>query len=102
MVVASVTAGTKDSRGGGVRTDNQLASAGSASTRDPPVQVKTCPSHGADVLDITLVLRHAGDFDHDVVCGLLSKCLQDGSSDALVLHTFIVCYLVLNSRLFLR
>jgi hypothetical protein len=52
------------------------------------------------VLDITLVLRCAGTVDHDAVYGLLPERLQDVSSDALVLHTFMVCYLVLNSRLF--
>jgi hypothetical protein len=71
VVVASGTTSVNDSRGRGVSVGNWLAGAGSASVRDPPVQVKTCPSRGADVPDITLVSRCAGDFDHDAVCGLL-------------------------------
>jgi hypothetical protein len=54
------------------------------------------------VLDNTQVLIRIGTVDHNVVYSLLSMCLQDVSSDALVLHTFVVSYLVFNSRLFLR
>jgi hypothetical protein len=54
------------------------------------------------VLDIALVSRRAGTIDRDAICGLLLECLQDVSSNALVLRTFAICYLVLNSRLFLR
>jgi hypothetical protein len=54
------------------------------------------------VLDIVLVSRCTRTIDHDAVCGLLLECLHDVSFDALVLHTFVICYLVLNSRLFLR
>jgi hypothetical protein len=99
-VVASIAVGTKDSGGGGVHADERLTGAGSASAQDHLVQVEACHGRRADVLDIALVSRHAGIVDHDVVYGLLSECLQDVSSDALMLHTFVVCYLVLNSRLF--
>jgi hypothetical protein len=68
---------------------------------DPPVQVKASQAHRASVLDIALVLGHTGTVDRDVVCGLLMECLQDVSSNALVLRIFVACYLVLNSRLFL-
>jgi hypothetical protein len=98
MVVALAAAGTQDSGGGGVHTNNWLIGVGSASVQDRPVQVKTCPGRRADVLEIMLVSRCAGTIDRTTVCGLLSECLHD----ALVLDTFNVCYLVLNSRLFLR
>jgi hypothetical protein len=74
MVVASVAASMKDSGSGGVHVDEQLTGAGCAYVQDPPVQVKTCPGHGANVLDIALVLRHIGTIHHDVVCNLLSEC----------------------------
>jgi hypothetical protein len=99
-MVASVAAGTKDSVSGGVYADEQLTGAGSASTQDPPVQFETCPSRGANVMDIVLVLRRTGTIDHDAFCGLPSECLQDVSSNAHLLRTFVVCYLVLNSQLF--
>jgi hypothetical protein len=97
MVVASVVAGVKDSRGGGVHTDDRLIGARFASTQDPPVQVKARHGCGADVLNITLVSRHTGIIERDAVYDLLSECSWDVSCNALVLHTFVVCYLVLNS-----
>jgi hypothetical protein len=101
-MVASVAAGTKDSRSGGVRANEQLTDAGSTSTQDPLVQVEASHGEGANVLDIALVSRQAGTIDRDAVCDLLTKCLQDVSCNALILRTFVVRYLVLNSRLFLR
>jgi hypothetical protein len=65
MVVASVTAGAKDSGSGGVCTNERLTGSGSTSAQYPPVQVKTYPGHGANVLDIVLVSRHAGTIDRD-------------------------------------
>jgi hypothetical protein len=100
MVVASVATSVKDFGSGGVRADEQLTSAGSASTQDPLVQDEASLGRGANVLDNALVPRRAGTIDHDAIYGLLTECLQDVSS-ALVLRTFVICYLVLNSRLFL-
>jgi hypothetical protein len=54
------------------------------------------------MLDIALVSRCAGTIDRDVVCGVLTECLQDVSSNAFVMHTFVICYFILNPRLFLR
>jgi hypothetical protein len=96
MVVASIVAGVKDFGSGGVHADEQLTYAGSTSARDPPVQVKASHDHGANVLDIVLVLRHAETIDYDVVYGLLMECLQDVSSNALVLHTFVIWFLTLD------
>jgi hypothetical protein len=102
IVVASVAAGVEDSGSRGVCTNEPVTGAGSSSTKDPSVHVEASQAHGASVLDIALVLGCAGTVDRDVVCGLLMECLQDVSSNALVLRIFVTCYLVINSQLFLR
>jgi hypothetical protein len=74
-VVASVTAGVKDSGSGGVHVDEPLTSAGFVSVQDPLVQVEACHGRGANVLDIVLVSRRARTVDRDAVYDLLSECL---------------------------
>jgi hypothetical protein len=50
------------------------------------------------MLDIALVAGHTGTVNHDVVCGLLTKCLQDVSATMLVLPfcLFVTCPLMFN------
>jgi hypothetical protein len=64
-LVASADTGAKDSVCGDVHTDEQVTCARSASAQDLPVQDETAHTHGASVLNIVLVLGHAGTVDRD-------------------------------------
>jgi hypothetical protein len=75
LELASVDAHMKDSGRGDVHADEQLTVDGSASTRDPLVEVETAPTREITVCDVALVSRHTGAIDRDAVCGLLTECL---------------------------
>jgi hypothetical protein len=75
---------------------------GSASARDSPDEVETAPTRDITVCDVALVSRRTGAIDYDVVCGLLTECLQDVSFVTFALHLLIAYYLVSNFHLFLN
>jgi hypothetical protein len=64
----------------------EVCTAKSPSSCEPladPKKNTTPPDTG--MLDIVLVSRHAGTVNHDAVCSLLTKCLQDVSSATLAM-----------------
>jgi hypothetical protein len=79
MMVASSTGTGKGPRGKGVRTTK------SPLLREPSADVKDALAHETNVMDIALALEHRGAINCDIVCSLLTKCLQDVSSVVLVM-----------------
>jgi hypothetical protein len=64
-----------------------VSGVGSASAQDALVKSHTGE---ANVCDIALVSGRIGAINHDVVCGLLTECLQDVSSTVLTLHLMFI------------
>jgi hypothetical protein len=68
-MVASFAGAGKGYGGKGVRTTK------SPLLREPSADVEDALAHETSVLDIALASRHGEAINHDVVCGLLTKCL---------------------------
>jgi hypothetical protein len=83
---------------GGVPTAERTSCAESPSAREPLVDVEAAHTCEVRVLDIALVSGHTGTVNHDVVCGLLTRCLQDVSATMLVwpFCLFVTCPLMFN------
>jgi hypothetical protein len=64
--------------------------AGSASTRDPPVQVETTYTREAGILEVALVLGRTGTVDCDTVCGMWTGCLEDVSSIVFMVPLLVI------------
>jgi hypothetical protein len=79
----------------------EVHTAKSPSSREPPADIETATPHGTSVLDIALVLGRAGTINCDAICNLLAKCLQDVSSAMFVMPFLVVCCWVFNVFLFL-
>jgi hypothetical protein len=60
LVLAPIKAGAKDLWRVGIHVDEHVIGGGSASTRDPPVQVETALTHDITVCDVALVSRSLG------------------------------------------
>jgi hypothetical protein len=52
---------------------------------EPLADIEDALAYETSVLDIVLASGHGEAINHDVVCGLLTKCLQDVSSTILVM-----------------
>jgi hypothetical protein len=67
----------------------------SPSSREPPVEVEAARAHETSELDIVLVSGHGGTINCDVVCDLLTKCLQEVTSAILVMsYLFARCWVI--------
>jgi hypothetical protein len=87
MVAAPSASAAKDLRGEDVRTTDSLSSL------EPPVEVEAALAHETGVLDNALALGREGTTKRDVVCGLLTECLQDISSAVLMMsYLFARCW----------
>jgi hypothetical protein len=88
----STDGSVKDSGHEDIHADEQLSADGSASARDPWVEVGTAPTHEVTMCDVALVSRRTRAIDRDVVYGLLTECLQDVSFVPFALYLFCTCY----------
>jgi hypothetical protein len=89
LVVVAAETGTKDSGRGGVDVSEWVTGVGSASTRDPLVQVETASTREANVLEVALMSGCTEVIGHDTICSLLSGCLQDVSSIVFVVFLLV-------------
>jgi hypothetical protein len=65
----------------------------SHSLREPPIEVETALTHDTSVLEIALASGHGVTINRDVVCGLLTECLQDVSFAILMMsYLFAHCW----------
>jgi hypothetical protein len=87
MVAAPSAGAAKDLGGEGVRTTE------SPSSWEPPIEVKAALACKTNVLDIALALGRRRTINHNIVCGLLTECLQDTSFTILALsYLFARCW----------
>jgi hypothetical protein len=90
LITASADTGVKDLGRGGVYIAGHVIGSGSASARDPLVQVETAPALEARILEVGLVSGRTGTADCDTVCGMLTWCLEDVSSIAFVVSLLFI------------
>jgi hypothetical protein len=58
----------------------------------PTIEVEAALTRETSMQDLALALGHGGTINRDVVCGLLTECLQDVSYAVLVMsYLFVHC-----------
>jgi hypothetical protein len=69
--------------------------------REPSADAKDALAHKTSVMDVVLASRRRGGINHDVVCGLLTECLEDVSFTILTMLYSFALLLVFYFFLFL-